>query len=100
MPNLKKMVAAGCLTMGLAGGGIAAAAIPATAQPVVSGGLVNVALTDTLSHNQVNVQVPVGVAANVCGVAANVLAQRTTTAPVDCTGSTTANLPVAFQPAG
>lgn len=98
MPNLKKMIAAGCLTVGLAGGGVAAAALPASAQPVISGGLVNVTLTDVASHNQVNVQVPVSVAANVCGVTANVIAQHTGAAPIDCTGSTTASLPVAFQP--
>ena len=74
------------------------AAMPvASASPVVTGGLVNVTITDVLSGNQVNVQVPIGVAANVCGVAANVLAQHTSTSPVSCTSATTANLPVAFQ---
>lgn len=42
-------------------------------------GLVNVALTD------INVQVPVTVAANVCGVAVGVLAQATDLGDVDCT---------------
>jgi hypothetical protein len=42
-------------------------------------GLVNVAVTD------VTVQVPIGVAANVCGVAVNVLAQATNTGDVECT---------------
>jgi hypothetical protein len=46
--------------------------------PVNQEGLVNVALTD------ITVQVPVGVAANICGVAANVLAQETRTGDVDC----------------
>ena len=47
--------------------------------PVNQSGLVNVAVTDLV------VQVPIGVAANVCGVAANVLAQETRTGDVDCT---------------
>jgi hypothetical protein len=34
-----------------------------------------VTVTDVLSHDQISVQVPIGVAANVCGVQANVLAQ-------------------------
>jgi hypothetical protein len=48
------------------------------AQPEQSG-LVNVAIVDN------TVQVPIGVAANVCGVAVNILATATATAPVDCT---------------
>jgi len=49
-------------------------------------GLVNVSLTNT------TVQVPVGIAANLCGVTANILASGTTTAPVTCTalGNSTA----------
>src|SRR4051812_7799321 len=42
-------------------------------------GLVNVAVVDN------TVQIPIGVAANVCGVAVNVLAEGTLTIPVDCT---------------
>lgn len=42
-------------------------------------GLVNVAATDT------TVQIPVGIAANVCGVAASVLAGPNIQFPVDCT---------------
>jgi hypothetical protein len=41
-------------------------------------GLVNVALTD------IDVQVPVAVAANICGVAVNLLAQEVTQGQVDC----------------
>ena len=48
------------------------------AQPQQSG-LVNVAVVDN------TVQIPIGVAANVCGVAVNILATATATAPVDCT---------------
>jgi hypothetical protein len=47
--------------------------------PVRQEGLVNVALTD------ITVQVPVGVAANICGVAVNLLVQETRTGDVDCT---------------
>ena len=42
-------------------------------------------------------QIPIGVAANVCGVQANVLAQGGIQEPVDCTASTTQDLPVAFR---
>lgn len=60
--------------------------------------LVNILITDLLNNNQVNVQVPIGVAANVCGVNANVLAHQGMTSPVDCTASNTGMLPVAFRP--
>src|SRR5688500_1934834 len=56
---------------------VCVSAAPAMAQ-TNQDGLVNVALTDT------NVQVPIGIAANVCGVAANVLATSALTGPVDC----------------
>jgi hypothetical protein len=38
--------------------------------------LINIVVVDVLSGNNVNVQMPMGVAANVCGVQANVLAQN------------------------
>lgn len=57
---------------------MAVAATPAGAQ-VTQEGLVNVAITDT------TVQVPVGIAANICGVAVNVLATAANTGDVDCT---------------
>jgi len=60
--------------------------------------LVNIVLIDVLSGNEVAVQVPIGVAANVCGIQANVLAQGNVQEPVDCTSSTTQDLPVAFRP--
>jgi hypothetical protein len=46
--------------------------------PTRQSGLVNVAITDT------NVQIPIGIAANVCGVSANVIAQFVATGPVTC----------------
>ena len=54
-----------------------ALAAPAGAQN--QSGLVNVAVVNN------TVQIPIGVAANVCGVAVNILSQATTTAPVNCT---------------
>jgi hypothetical protein len=49
------------------------AAAPASAQPIITGGLINITLVDVLSHNEVAVQVPIGIAANVCDVNAAVL---------------------------
>ena len=80
----------------------AAATTPAIAQVNTSGGLVNVSvqnvdiLKNFLNDSQVSalnnlsvpvtVNVPIGVAANVCGVNANVLAsQRKAGDPVTCT---------------
>jgi hypothetical protein len=74
------------------------AAAPASAQPpIITGGLVNITIVDVLNNNEVNVQVPIGVAANVCGVQANVLARGGIQEPVDCTATTTQELPVAFR---
>jgi len=56
---------------------VAAVATPAQAAPRQEG-LINVALTDT------TVQVPVAVAANVCGVAVGVLSGALAQGPVDC----------------
>lgn len=81
---------------------LAVGATPAVAQNVdLSGGLVDVTiqdvsiLNDFLNNAQiqalneiavpVNVQVPVGVAANVCNVNANVLAQQKKTGDAACT---------------
>ena len=72
-------------------------AAPAGAQPVITGGLVNITIFDVLNENQISVQVPIGVAANVCGVQANVLARGEFQGPVNCTARTTQDLPVAFQ---
>ena len=66
------IVAAGSLSLGAAG--------TARAAPQQDG-LVNLAVTNNV------IQVPVGVAANICGVAANVLASGTSTSPVDCTAT-------------
>jgi hypothetical protein len=55
-----------------------AVAMPANAQPVDQEGLVNVNIGD------VTVQVPVAIAANVCGVAVNVLAELVADGDVEC----------------
>ena len=73
MTRIRTILAALALTLGVA----AASAGPASAQARQEG-LVNVYAED------VTVQVPVGVAANVCGVAANVLAQAGNFGDVDC----------------
>ena len=68
---------------------LALGATPALAQLNTSGGLVNVSVQDVSVLNNigvpVTVQVPIGVAANVCGVAANVLAKQKKTGAVNCT---------------
>lgn len=93
MLRAKKLFASLCATglLGLVG------VAPAAAQPVVTGGLVNITIVDFLNNNDVNVQVPIGIAANVCGVQANVLARGGIQEPVDCTAATTQELPVAFR---
>ena len=71
--NAKKTIAtlgaAGIMTVGL---GVA----PASAAPVVTGGLVNVTVTDVLNDNVVTALngVTLQVAAQVCGVSVSVLA--------------------------
>ena len=76
---------------------VALAAMPALAQPQQRG-LVNINVTDVLTNNEVAVQVPIGIAANVCGIQANILARGGVQEPIDCTASTTADLPVSFRP--
>jgi hypothetical protein len=58
--------------------------------------LVNIILVDVLSGNEVAVQVPIGVAANICGVNAAVLAEQLNEGDVECVG-TVEQLPRAFQ---
>lgn len=78
---------AGVAVLGV--GGVALAA-PAGAAPLFTGGLVNVNIED------VNVQIPIGVAANVCGVTVAVLAE-VQPAPFDCDAAVMQDLPVAFR---
>jgi hypothetical protein len=48
--------------------GAIAGAPAASGQPVITGGLVNLTLTNVLNNNTVTVQVPVTAAAAICGV--------------------------------
>ena len=52
--------------------------VPAAQAQTTQEGLVNVSLENT------TVQAPIGVAANICGVAVNLIASSTLTSPVDC----------------
>lgn len=74
MRSMKTAIAGGVMATGfaLAGAGVA------SAQPEQDG-LVNVYAEDT------TVQIPIGVAANVCGVSANVLARAANLGEIDCT---------------
>jgi hypothetical protein len=90
MPSvLKRLGAVGAATVALAVGLLAG---PSAAQPVITGGLVNVTITDVLSNNTVTVKVPVNVAlqlaANVCDLAVGVLAQDVHTGSASCTTGT------------
>ena len=57
MPSIKKFVA-GSLMAATLSVGAGVAAMPANAAPVVTGGLVNVTLTDILSGDQINAHDP------------------------------------------
>ncbi len=86
--RLAALMVAGGLSFGMFG-----MAGPATAQPMVTGGLVNVTIVDLVdvNNNQVAVQVPIGIAANVCPtVNAAVLAQDVAqTGTAECEADTT-----------
>jgi hypothetical protein len=60
----RRLLAGAFLTAGLSLG----IAAPVSAQPVVTGGLVNVTVTNLLNNNTVNVQLPINAAANICNV--------------------------------
>jgi hypothetical protein len=70
-----------------AGAALAVGALtPASAQPVITGGLVNVVITDAVDIEDVTVGAALGIAANLCGVGVNVLAQQLSgPGPVTCT---------------
>ena len=67
------------LTMAAVVAAVSCLAIASTASAQHQSGLVNVAVVNN------TVQIPIGIAANVCDVAVNVLAQGTVTSPADCT---------------
>ena len=71
---------------------VALTAMPALAQPVVTGGLVNVTIVDFADVNveDVTVQVPVAAAANICDVnAAILIAQIEDTGSANCEATAT-----------
>ena len=84
MNKLRKTFAATVLAGGLAAGGMSIGGA-ASAQPLITGGLVNVTVTNLLNNNQVAVQIPVNAAADVCGLNVAVLAGDLLSGPVTCT---------------
>jgi hypothetical protein len=86
----RNLIAASALT--LAGTGLLGA--PASAQPVTQQGLVNVNITD------VAVQVPIGVAANVCDVNVAVLVNTFLDSADDCNADTEQQAVVESSPGG
>ncbi len=80
-----KRAAAAVMMTGALSAGIA---LPASAKgPVITGGLVNVTLTNIANNNQVTVTIPIQAAANICGVSVAVLGDALNNGPVDCTAS-------------
>jgi hypothetical protein len=74
----------------IAAGGSVMAAPPATAAPLVTGGLVNVTVTDVIDGGvvrdvNVGLGAALGIAANVCDVNVNVLARQLRTGGATCT---------------
>jgi hypothetical protein len=89
---LIRRTAASLISVAALGVGGVALAAPASAQPIFTGGLVNVNIED------VNVQIPIGVAVSVCGVSVAALAE-VQPAYFECADTVvTQDLPVAFQP--
>lgn len=74
-----KRISLGVASVALAAGATMATTAPAQAQPLVTGGLVNVTVTDSLNDvidvRDVNVGVALALAANVCGTTVAVVAQ-------------------------
>ena len=88
MRRTKKIVAT-LFASGLMAVGIAAPT--ASAQPVITGGLIKITLVETVDLTNTSVQVPIGVAANVCDVSAAVLlAEVRDTGAADCDATTDA----------
>ena len=88
----RTMIASAAAVLAMAGG--VATATPAQAAPVVTGGLVNVTVTDviddvTVTVRDVNVSVgaALGIAANVCDTSVNVLARQLKSGGASCTST-------------
>jgi hypothetical protein len=87
---MRKVIATLFLTGAFAVGAVAPTA---SAQPVITGGLVNITVVDVLNNNTVtldrtvNVALALGIAANVCDVTVGVLAQQLNTGSPTCTNT-------------
>jgi hypothetical protein len=91
---MRRLIGTSVGALALAGGSLFAA--PAQAAPVITGGLVNVTVTDVannvLQNANVGVGVAAGIAANVCGVnVGGVLGALRTTGDYTCTSNATGN---------
>ncbi len=91
MKPVRTTIAAAALTATASLGLVA----PASASPVITGGLGNVTLTNVLNnnlnYNQVQIAVPISAAAAICGVTVNVLSLAlapTGTQTFNCPAST------------
>jgi hypothetical protein len=73
------------VTLAMAVAMMLAFALPATAQPVDQEGLVNVNIGD------VTAQVPIGIAANICDIAVNVLAEQVRDGDTVCDATATSD---------
>jgi hypothetical protein len=88
-----KRIAMGVASMALGLGGSLAMSTPAQAAPLVTGGVVNVTVTDVidgdvLSNNDVSVGAALNIAANVCDVNVNVLAEQLRDGSTTCENAT------------
>ena len=87
----RTMIASASAVLAIAGS--VATATPASAAPLVTGGLVNVTVTDTLNNNEilndvnVGVGAALGIAANVCDVSVGVLARQLHRGGATCTST-------------
>ena len=81
MKNIKRYAASAILAGALAAPALAS---PASAAPIFTGGLVNVTIVDVLSGNQITLQAPITVAANICDVTVAVLAVDLSDGTADC----------------
>lgn len=75
------------LTTGALSVGAVAAPAALAASPVVTGGLVNVTIVDAVDVNNNTVQLPIGIAATVCDVNVNVLAEQERNGGAKCTAT-------------
>jgi hypothetical protein len=85
--QMKRLIRRAAVATAFAGA-VALPALPASAAPVITGGLVNVTIVDLVSGNQITAQVPVSVAANICDVSVAVLTQDLRDGTADCSTDT------------